>query len=323
MFSRKQLKLTPFLILTALNLVALASLAAHAGGTSGGGGDASESRVNEIRTDILKWISEGGAQGLRLPVTLTLASYEKSMSSILAPHAVVVGFVTATQEAQTNDPELSVSVNGQPKTCRGFVSQKDSRPHILCNSERFAQVSESKQYQLIHHEYAGLAGVEQNVGASSDYVVSSQITDYLVPETVLRLSVKKPSSVTKIACKNSKGTEVISVNHSNQSAWGSISGYLTDEGPLQVQRTVEDGDEIYIYSRSTKHQPRAIFGTVERKYDQNFFILNRTTPSKSYYGLTYSSESCDFAFGIKLGCPGWSSPRTIKSEPISCTIQKE
>jgi len=151
--------------------------------------------VNEIRADILKWVSEGGAQGLRFPVGVTQAIYLSSMPQVLAPHAVVIGFVTNHQESDTTDSDLKVSVNGQPKTCRGFVSVKDQRPHILCNLERFVSTADSQQYRLIHHEYAGLAGVERNEGASSDYVISSQITDFLVPETVLRLSVKKPSPV--------------------------------------------------------------------------------------------------------------------------------
>src|SRR5690349_4136814 len=41
----------------------------------GGGGDASEIRVDEIRSDILRWILEGGAKGLRFDSGVTLEDY--------------------------------------------------------------------------------------------------------------------------------------------------------------------------------------------------------------------------------------------------------
>ncbi|MGK5084252.1 hypothetical protein WDW37_13230 [Bdellovibrionota bacterium FG-1] len=192
----KLLKISPFVILTLLNLYSLTAHAAKEGGVSGGGGDASEVRVNDIRADILKWIGEGGAETLKLPSGITREFYRAGMEKFLAPHAVVVGFVSTAQETLTPNPEGKVSVNGLAKTCRGFVSSKDGLPHILCNAERFAANSESQQYQLIHHEFAGLAGLEQNIGASSDYQLSKQLTDFLVAQTVLRLAVKRNVSAT-------------------------------------------------------------------------------------------------------------------------------
>ncbi|MGK5082462.1 hypothetical protein WDW37_04075 [Bdellovibrionota bacterium FG-1] len=191
------LNLATSLSLAASLLIAAQSpVFAREGGGSGvgGGGDASEPRVDEIRADILKWISAGGGQGLKFPQRLSYESYRSSMTEVLAPHAVVIGFVTTDQESKTFDPNLKVSVDGQPKTCRGFVAYGDPLPHLLCNTERFAAASQAEQYRLVHHEFAGLAGAEQNVGASSDYGVSNQITDYLVPETVLRLAVKEVAS---------------------------------------------------------------------------------------------------------------------------------
>jgi hypothetical protein len=189
--------------------VLLASLAAYAslvpqftyagdGASSGGGGDGvTEMRIDEIRVDILKWLDQAGGTELKLGADLSYLTYRAAMTRLLANHAVVLGSVTTAEENATSDPELKVLVGGQPKTCRGFVSARDQRPHILCNVERFKATPESTQYQLIHHEYAGLAQVERNDGASSDYAISSQITEYLVPETVLRLAVKKPESTTE------------------------------------------------------------------------------------------------------------------------------
>jgi len=206
-------------LLSTLTLSAALPTYSLAGANTGGGGDASESRVNEIRADILKWISEGGAQGLKLPSGMPLKSYEKSMSTVLAPQAVATGFVTTLQESQTNDPELKVSVNGQPKTCRGFISQKDSRPHILCNIERFSQLSESQQYQLIHHEYAGLAGVETNTGPDSDYSVSSQLIGYLTPQVVLKLAIKRNNNTYELVSQEGNGpcpSQIVMMQSGNQ-----------------------------------------------------------------------------------------------------------
>lgn len=158
----------------------------------GGGGDASELRVNEIRSDILKWINEGGSKGLNLQNVLTQEEYISQMTDILQPKKVVIGFVEKDDEVTD---ELKVSVNGEPKTCRGFISVIDFKPHILCNISRFASTSDSDQYKLIHHEFAGLAKIENNDGAASDYFVSSQITDYLRIQTVLKLAVKKSDDV--------------------------------------------------------------------------------------------------------------------------------
>jgi hypothetical protein len=171
-----------FLILTLAGL-------AHAGPGEGGGGDASEMHVSEIRSDLLGWINSAEAKTLKLPTGTDFATYRSSMQKILTAHAVIVGFVTGTQETKTTNPELKVSVDGQPKTCRGFLAKSTRQPHILCNVERFNETAAAAQYKLIHHEYAGLAGVEQNRGASSDYQISSQIAQHLTSQTVFKLAI--------------------------------------------------------------------------------------------------------------------------------------
>lgn len=149
-----------------------------AGGESGGGGDSLEERVNIIRADILKWINAGGARSLKLPADVSHEDYASLMTDILRPQKVVLGFA-----------ESEIFVGGIPKTCRSFISAENSMPHILCNIARFKGTSESDQYRLIHHEYAGLVRLERNDGAASDYEISSQLTDYLRVQTILRLAV--------------------------------------------------------------------------------------------------------------------------------------
>ena len=170
-------------------LLSYSTVSAKTGGgaIAGGGGDASETRVDEIRADILKWINNGGAKGLILPEALTYSDYESKMKEILKSQNVVVAFV---EQDDKDDKELQVSVDGSPKTCRGFLSDKDSKFHILCNISRFANTTDADQYQLIHHEYAGLVNVENNDEAASDYFISKQLTNYLSMQTVLKLAVK-------------------------------------------------------------------------------------------------------------------------------------
>ena len=168
-------------------LIALPAFA-RTGGESGGGGDNLEIRVNDIREDILQWIKKGGAKGLVLPKNLPYQKYESEMAAILEHQKVIVGFI---EKDDLYDDELKVSINGVPKTCRGFMSKKDFQPHILCNISRFQNTEASGQYKLIHHEYAGIVNIEKNDGAASDYEISKQITDYLSSETVLKLSIKK------------------------------------------------------------------------------------------------------------------------------------
>lgn len=175
------------MILALTTLIAAPAYAAKKGGDSGGGGDAEEARVNEIRLDILSWIQKGGARELALPSDISLGEYEDQMTSILEKQKVAIAF--------TND---LVKVKGVEKTCRGaFViekglfSERKTNPQILCNISRFKATEESKQYPLIHHEYAGLVNIEKNDGAASDYEISNQITDFLETKTIKRLAVKK------------------------------------------------------------------------------------------------------------------------------------
>ena len=58
---------------------------------------------------------------------------------------------------------------------------------IVCHIGRFEDLKPAGQYQLVHHEYAVLAGLEPGDGSSSSYQLSSQLADYLRYETVLRL----------------------------------------------------------------------------------------------------------------------------------------
>jgi len=180
------------LILSFSSTLNMSLVAAEKKGTeSGGGGDPLEERVSQIRSDLLRWIGTEGPKDLLLPYGLTHASYVSKMSSILTPQRVVVAFVEKDDEL---NGEMKVSVEGVPKTCRGFIAKATSQPHIICNISRFLNTKESDQYRLIHHEFAGLVGIERNRGAASDYRISSQITDFLSKQSVYKLAIKKQLS---------------------------------------------------------------------------------------------------------------------------------
>ncbi len=194
MITNTGFKKTALILVSVTSLLAIAlPLRLVAGGLDSGGGDAAEVRIDDIRVDLLGWIIAERAASLSLPQGITYEMYVQQMTSVLQRHAVVIGMVSTLEESTTQDSERRVMVDGQLKTCRGFTSVKDHHPHILCSIERFVATSESDQYVLIHHEYAGLTGIEQNQGASSDYEVSKQITDYLTRTTVLKLAIKLKS----------------------------------------------------------------------------------------------------------------------------------
>ncbi len=179
----------PALKLLLLLLAILSSLSVSAESKEGGGGDAEEAKVNEIREDLLNWIKSGGHLELKYPADLTPAIYEEKMTRILAPKAVLVAFV---ENDNSSDPELRVSVEGVPKTCRGFISRK-KKPSMVCNINRFRATPNAAQYRLIHHEYAGLVLAERNDGAASDYELSNQLTEYfqVTSNLTLKLSSTK------------------------------------------------------------------------------------------------------------------------------------
>jgi|GEM_PF-5529066 len=159
----------------------------HEGGVGGGGGADEEAKFHSIRKEIKSWIEKGGSKGLVFPEGMAREDYDKFMLQYLAPNYVAVAFV---ENDHSEDPELQVSVDGLPKTCRGYFAQKDHSPRVICNLTRFNNTPEAGQYRLIHHEFAGLANLEKNEGAASDYVISDQLTAHLEEAVYSRLVLK-------------------------------------------------------------------------------------------------------------------------------------
>ena len=72
-------------------------------------------------------------------------------------------------------------------------------PTITCLESAFAALSIEAQYQLVHHEFAGLAGIERGLNGVSDYSISEQISAYLEDVVVKKLAVKSLNNSSNLA----------------------------------------------------------------------------------------------------------------------------
>lgn len=156
------------------------------GNDKGNGGDSCESRFYQIKNDIVNWIDNGGSYNLKLPQELPLSVYNSKMKAKLAE---------ATVECVTE----KLTIFGTEKTCINKVTG-EGKSKIFCNFERFMKTPDSEQYSLTHHEYAGLAGLETNIGEISSYELSNQLTSFLQKSSIKKLAIKKQFSDTELRC---------------------------------------------------------------------------------------------------------------------------
>ncbi|MFL5812786.1 MAG: hypothetical protein ACJ763_04360 [Bdellovibrionia bacterium] len=179
----------------AVSLLTFHSANASAGAGSGGGGDICENRFKTVRDDIASWINKNGSSGLELSSGTRTQRYNELMLKAIA-------------EAKISCTDQPVMVEGAEKTCKNFVAGGASR--ITCNAKRFLDTDESSQYVLVHHEYAGLTGIEINVGENSDYSVSNQLSAFLVDELVKKLAIA-PRPQAPVDCSELDHTKPIRV----------------------------------------------------------------------------------------------------------------
>jgi hypothetical protein len=174
------MKKTLWTILTLMNLVLSAPAAMAAGGRSDGGGDICEDRIKVIRDDLKAWIQKGGSAGLILPEEISAQQYANQMlSAIDSAKIACIG---------PSDSGYPVAIEGTPKVCK-FHKDWFSK-QITCDFSKFLTMSESDQYVLIHHEFAGLSGFELPNKDDSHYEISNQISGYLAEQVVKKLVVK-------------------------------------------------------------------------------------------------------------------------------------
>lgn len=172
-----------FLLLT---LITLSSLNLFAN-EKGNGGDICENRIKIIRNNISSWILKGGAEELELSqMGITLQAYKEKM-------------LEKIKSTKISCPSEQVFIGKAEKTCKNFVDGKGTT-RLVCNANRFNGImSEEDEYRLIHHEYAGIAGLEVNQGEGPDYeesnyFISNQIAALIENELVKRLPIKNSDS---------------------------------------------------------------------------------------------------------------------------------
>ncbi len=180
-------------LIALIGLSSTVNAESNEGGISGGGGGFAEIKMKSIRDELLTWVKSPGPSSLdfRKAHGLTEAEYRLKMKDILSNLSVQIGSISAEEESKTNDPDLKVRVQNEPKDCRGSLWARDGLPHILCIEKPFMDASSSDQYRMIHHEYAGLIGIEKNIGPNSDYNLSEQLTEYVEPQVTDRLGIKR------------------------------------------------------------------------------------------------------------------------------------
>ncbi len=157
--------------------LAISASTSFAAEKEGNGGDMCEDRIKIIRDDIVSWIKNGGSAGLNLFEGVSADQYMTRMQAALAT-------------AQVRCTSDTITIGNAEKTCKNFLDSIGV-PQILCNRNQFLkETSDSDQYVLVHHEYAGLSGIETPNGTDSNYRISNQISAYLVEAVVKKLAVR-------------------------------------------------------------------------------------------------------------------------------------
>ncbi len=182
----------------------------------GGGGDTCRDEISKHREMLYQWIQSGDASDLDFNQCKTdvrnFAEYQKRMLGVLQSGKVVV--TCYLDPARIQDPtaqkiasEQGVSYraitllnpktgNAEPTACINYEDQAGVS-HIDCNYDSIVnqKALEDPNYQLTHHEYASIAGVElRKVDSEPDFTISRQLSQYEGWVKVKKLGKKKSIS---------------------------------------------------------------------------------------------------------------------------------
>lgn len=201
------------ILLTAMLLLSQMSFA---GGESVGGGDLCENRIQEIRDDISIWINKGGPKDLeKLPISTE--EYSMRMQTYLAVSKNIDGSLKPVAHIECT--RNMVDVEKVEKVCRFEKATTNNK--IICDYDKFMNSSVDEQYRLIHHEYAGLAGLENPNGGQSTYFISNQLTSFLQVQIVRKLALKKQKPATKYeALKDLYDSSVSNIQYDDFDLYG-------------------------------------------------------------------------------------------------------
>lgn len=202
------------LVIFSALLILCGQAEARMGTETGNGGDMCENRIKIIRDDIVTWIKNSGSSYLKLPEGIAVTQYNSAM-------------LEAAASTEISCTDTKIFVRGVEKTCMNFFDDK-KKPQIICNNSRFMQTESSEQYILTHHEYAGVSGLESNVGAESNYDISNQISAYLENKVVKKLVVKPAEAGASSLCPAPRGkaAALFSIINDPQQSQSDLEAFL-------------------------------------------------------------------------------------------------
>lgn len=115
---------------------------------------------------IENWIIQSqSSQELQLPAGLSFSEYQKNMLTAIRSSVLRCRI----EPQKLGDIEKSCWNNGQREGGQ-----------IRCNMGKIFRLPSPQRYELLHHEYAGLAGFEISQGVTSNYFISRQIPQFFV-----------------------------------------------------------------------------------------------------------------------------------------------
>lgn len=259
-------------------------------GQDRGGGDPCENQIKVIRSDLSVWIQNGGPKELHLPDGISVDKYSTQMLQKIEKAKVrCIG---------RGDKDFPVEVYGTPKVCK-FEVESNQDSTITCDRSAFLALDESKQYVLVHHEYAGLAGVEVPLKDDSQYEVSNQITSFLENKIVKRLVVKPARQNPPSKWQQINGNEGADIARALQDALANTN--FSDckvelESETQPASAIQCGGGIYYYNRfnflSTidpkngfRGMPVGNFDCHDSKEEINRFLMKSTEGPKAFLNI--------------------------------------
>ena len=264
------------LLMTSLMLIT-GTAYSYEGQDRGNGGDSCENNFNEIKIDIDSWIKNGGAHNLKLKQDVSIEEYSTKMRDLL-------------YRAQISCTTKELFVGKAEKTCKNFMD--NGVPRIVCNIDRFANTSIEEQYILVHHEYAGLAGLETNTGEASTYTISNQISHFLDEKVVTKLAITFDDTLRKKTLdtflkeandpKSAIGAYIAKVNE-EQADGRNPEGVI--ELPVKrsaVQISVLQTEEIHNWSYGQNKGPSGCFMN-----DETSVFLISLTSNQHVRGASY------------------------------------
>ena len=266
-----------------------------AAGQDRGGGDLCEDQIKIIRADLKKWIINDGHKDLKLPSFIDYNSYAtKMLSAIDQAKLQCVG---------TQDKGYPVQVEGVAKVCRFDVNASQSM--ITCDLGKFKALSETEQYVLVHHEYAGIAGIEIPNKADSNYEVSNQISGYLVDQVVKRLAVKRSTSIGSEwkpfpRDRASYLSQVLGVSIRRQK---DKPGFICTEFPVKVSTPPATPQ---CQGSSSECRPKIVdtyetlYQLASTNYKDQANIYTATAPGKAFYMFHTKTKADHIDFNYQL-----------------------